>query len=92
MAGQSAQPPAARPHPPRTPPPRSGELYPVETDARLCDELETGREVEVDMVADVLTDLATGKKYSLKPLGDVSLAVAAAVVCGAAVHGLAQVD
>ncbi|EFN55093.1 hypothetical protein CHLNCDRAFT_12715, partial [Chlorella variabilis] len=48
----------------------TGELYPVETDARLCDELETGREVEVDMVADVLTDLATGKKYSLKPLGD----------------------
>ena len=24
------------------------------------------------MEADVLTDLATGKKYSLKPLGDVS--------------------
>ncbi len=123
---------------------RSGELYPVETDTRLCEELETGREVrgalqlhslvlcwpaedacvllrrmanrpaawagifsasmlwaavcaapwianwcvslaschaflrllwpqvEVDMEADVLTDLTTGKKYSLKPLGDVS--------------------
>lgn len=38
---------------------------------RLCEELETGREVEVDMEADVLTDLSTGKKYSLKPLGDV---------------------
>ncbi len=50
----------------------SGELYPVETDVRLCDELETGRDVEVDMVADVLTDLSTGEKYSLKPLGDVS--------------------
>lgn len=37
---------------------------------RLCEELETGREVEVDMVADTLTDLSTGKKYSLKPLGD----------------------
>jgi hypothetical protein len=49
----------------------SGELYPVETDVRLCDELETGREVEVDMEADVLTDLSTGKKYPLKPLGDV---------------------
>ncbi len=52
--------------------PRSGELYPVETDVRLCEELETGREVEVDMENDVLTDLTTGKKYSLKPLGDVS--------------------
>lgn len=49
-----------------------GELYPVETDERLCDVLQTGQEVEVDMVADVLTDLSTGKKYSLKPLGDVS--------------------
>ncbi|KAI7836944.1 hypothetical protein COHA_009193 [Chlorella ohadii] len=48
----------------------TGELYPVETDTRLCEELETGREVEVDMEADVLTDLTTGKKYSLKPLGD----------------------
>ncbi|KAL4437545.1 hypothetical protein ABPG77_003526 [Micractinium sp. CCAP 211/92] len=48
----------------------TGELYPVETDVRLCEELETGREVEVDMENDVLTDLTTGKKYSLKPLGD----------------------
>ncbi|KAL4452054.1 hypothetical protein ABPG75_007716 [Micractinium tetrahymenae] len=48
----------------------TGELYPVETDARICEELETGREVEVDMVNDVLTDLTTGKKYPLKPLGD----------------------
>lgn len=98
----------------------------METDARLCDVLTTGQEVEVDMGAwwpagcleeggrgvlaaalhpivpsppagsrlphlsiatlpcplpllrrppaekDVLTDLATGKTYSLKPLGDVS--------------------
>jgi len=39
----------------------------------LCEDLKTGDEVEVDMEADVLTDLATGKKYSLKPLGDVSV-------------------
>ena len=50
----------------------TGELYPVETDLRLCDELTTGTEVEVDMQADVLTDLSTGTKYNLKPLGDVS--------------------
>jgi 3-isopropylmalate/(R)-2-methylmalate dehydratase small subunit len=47
-----------------------GELFPVETDERLCDVLKTGQEVEVDMVADVLTDLSTGKKYPLKSLGD----------------------
>jgi 3-isopropylmalate/(R)-2-methylmalate dehydratase small subunit len=48
----------------------TGELFPVETDERLCDVLATGTEVEVDMEADVLTDLSTGKHYSLKPLGD----------------------
>lgn len=48
----------------------TGELYPVETDNRICDELQTGDEVEVDMVNDVLTVVATGKTYSLKPLGD----------------------
>jgi len=51
----------------------TGELYPVETDERLCDTLTTGSEVEVDMEKDVLTDLATGKKFNLKPLGDVSI-------------------
>ena len=69
------------PTPPRLPA-CSGELYPVETDERLCDVLQTGQEVEVDMVNDVLTDLATGKKYSLKPLGDVSGPACLAVLAG----------
>ena len=38
---------------------------------RLCEELETGQEVEVDMEGDVLTVLASGKQYPLKPIGDV---------------------
>lgn len=49
-----------------------GELYPVETDLRLCDVLNTGSEVTVDMEADVLTDHSTGKTYQLKAIGDVS--------------------
>ncbi len=49
-----------------------GELYPCETETRLCDELTTGQEVEVDMENDVLTVLETGKQYNLKPLGEVS--------------------
>lgn len=48
----------------------SGELYPVETDMRLCDILTTGQEVEVDMENNVLTDLSSGKTYDLKSLGD----------------------
>jgi 3-isopropylmalate/(R)-2-methylmalate dehydratase small subunit len=49
----------------------SGELYPCETDVRLCEELATGQEVEVDMENDVLTVLESGKQYNLKPLGEV---------------------
>eukprot|EP00983_Pelagomonas_calceolata_P125816 1161240-Pelagomonas_calceolata.AAC.10 len=49
-----------------------GELYPVETDLRLCDILKTGSEVTVDMEANVLTDHSTGKTYDLKAIGDVS--------------------
>jgi 3-isopropylmalate/(R)-2-methylmalate dehydratase small subunit len=48
----------------------TGELYPVETDLRLCDELKTGEEVEVDMEKDILTNITTGKTYNLKPIGD----------------------
>jgi 3-isopropylmalate/(R)-2-methylmalate dehydratase small subunit len=48
----------------------TGELYPVETDLRLCDELKTGQEVEVNLETDTLTDLSTGKQYSLKPIGE----------------------
>ncbi|BDA48387.1 3-isopropylmalate dehydratase small subunit [Coccomyxa sp. Obi] len=48
----------------------TGELYPCETDVRLCDELQTGEEVEVDMNKDVLTVLSTGKQYPLKPIGE----------------------
>ena len=44
---------------------------PCETDVRLCEELETDEEVEVDMDTDVLTVLRTGKQYPLKPIGDV---------------------
>jgi hypothetical protein len=56
---------------------RRGELYPVETDVRLCEELSTGDEVEVDMVENVLTNLSTGKKYKLLGLGDVSYGLSA---------------
>lgn len=48
----------------------TGELYPCETDIRLCEELSTGQEVEVDMDNDVLTVVDTGKQYNLKPLGE----------------------
>lgn len=48
----------------------TGEMYPVETDVRLCDVLTTGSDVTVDMEANVLTDHSNGKTYSLKSIGD----------------------
>ncbi|DBB08713.1 hypothetical protein WJX82_002760 [Trebouxia sp. C0006] len=48
----------------------TGEVYPVETDERLCDILETGQEVEVDLEKDVLTVLKSGKQYALKSIGE----------------------
>jgi 3-isopropylmalate/(R)-2-methylmalate dehydratase small subunit len=48
----------------------TGELYPVETDVRLCDELNTGDEVTVDMERDVLVHHASGREFPLKPIGE----------------------
>ena len=49
----------------------TGELYPCECADRLCDVLKTGDRVSVDLDAATVTDLATGKIYGFKPLGDV---------------------
>jgi 3-isopropylmalate/(R)-2-methylmalate dehydratase small subunit len=49
----------------------TGELYPCESVDRLIDELKTGDEVAVDLDAAVVTVKATGKTFSLKPLGDI---------------------
>src|SRR5215472_3304468 len=49
----------------------TGELYPCEITDRLCDILKTGDVVTVDLDKATVTDKATGKVYSFKPLGDV---------------------
>ncbi len=48
----------------------SGEIYPVESAQRLCDTLQTGEEVEVDLDANELRVPRTGQRVPLKPLGD----------------------
>eukprot|EP00898_Chlorokybus_atmophyticus_P007580 jgi/Chlat1/7823/Chrsp66S07334 len=48
----------------------TGELYPYETPIRLCDEIGTGHEVEVDLSRDVMINKTTGKEYQLSPLGE----------------------
>ncbi|XHR28672.1 MAG: 3-isopropylmalate dehydratase [Chthoniobacteraceae bacterium] len=47
----------------------TGELYPVDTPVRICDEIKTGDEATLDLDANTLT--VNGKTYELKPLGDV---------------------
>lgn len=59
----------------------TGELYPVESETRLCDELKTGQEVIVDMEKNVLTVPETGRTYVLKELGAVSLGWAPCCRC-----------
>ena len=49
----------------------TGELYPCEITERLCDVLQTGDVVTVDLDQLSVSVKATGKVYSLRPLGDV---------------------
>jgi 3-isopropylmalate/(R)-2-methylmalate dehydratase small subunit len=49
----------------------TGELYPCESKDRLCDLLQTGDIVSVDLDKATITIEKTGKSYNLKPLGDV---------------------
>jgi 3-isopropylmalate/(R)-2-methylmalate dehydratase small subunit len=49
----------------------TGELYPCDLVARLCDRLRTGDVVTVDLDAGTVKLHATGEVVALKPLGDV---------------------
>lgn len=49
----------------------TGELYPCELTARLCDVLKTGEVVTVDLDAQTVKVHSTGQVHSFKPLGDV---------------------
>src|SRR5205085_2842768 len=49
----------------------TGELYPCECTERLCDLLNTGDVVTVDLDACTVTLKGSGRVYKFKPLGDV---------------------
>lgn len=48
----------------------TGELYPVESEQRLCETFRTGDEVTVDMEHDFVINHRTGEQFVLKPIGD----------------------
>lgn len=49
----------------------TGEVYPVECVDRLCEVFKTGDLATVDIDANSITHVGTGKAYALKPLGEV---------------------
>jgi 3-isopropylmalate/(R)-2-methylmalate dehydratase small subunit len=50
----------------------TGELYPWESEDRLCDDFKTGQDVTIDFDNNQIINHTLGKTYSLKPLGDVA--------------------
>jgi len=50
----------------------TGEVFPLESESRLCAEFKTGDEAEINIEANTVTRLADGKVFSLKPIGAVA--------------------
>ena len=48
----------------------TGELYPVESATRICDTIQTGDEVELDLDANTLKIVKSSKSFPTKPLGE----------------------
>ncbi|KAI5655733.1 hypothetical protein M9H77_32920 [Catharanthus roseus] len=48
----------------------TGEVYPLETEVRLCDECKTGDVVTIELGESKLINHTSGKEYKLKPIGD----------------------
>ncbi len=50
----------------------TGEVFPLESELRLCTLFKTGEMAEVDMEANTITRLSDGTVYTLKPIGAVA--------------------
>ncbi|XP_015938157.1 3-isopropylmalate dehydratase small subunit 1 [Arachis duranensis] len=48
----------------------TGEVYPLESEGRLCEECRTGDVVTIEMKESKLINHTTGKEYALKSIGD----------------------
>jgi 3-isopropylmalate/(R)-2-methylmalate dehydratase small subunit len=48
----------------------TGELYPVDATARICESIRTGDEVELDLDVSTLKLVGSGKVFPTKPLGE----------------------
>ncbi|XP_021901849.1 3-isopropylmalate dehydratase small subunit 3-like [Carica papaya] len=48
----------------------TGEVYPLESEVRICEECRTGDVVTIELGQNKLINHSTGKEYKLKPIGD----------------------
>ncbi|KAI5328309.1 hypothetical protein L3X38_027706 [Prunus dulcis] len=48
----------------------TGEVYPLESEVRVCEECKTGDVVSIELSESRLINHTTGKEYTLKPIGD----------------------
>ncbi|XP_022972989.1 3-isopropylmalate dehydratase small subunit 3-like [Cucurbita maxima] len=48
----------------------TGEIYPLESEIRICDECKTGDVVTIELADSRLINHTRGKEYKLKPIGD----------------------
>ncbi|KAL6979759.1 Plasma membrane sulfite pump involved in sulfite metabolism [Sarracenia purpurea var. burkii] len=48
----------------------TGEVYPLESEVRICDECKTGDVLTIELGESRLINHTTGKEYKLKPIGD----------------------
>ncbi|MBA0750962.1 hypothetical protein Gogos_002336 [Gossypium gossypioides] len=48
----------------------TGEVYPLESEVRICEECRTGDVVTIELGESRLINHTTGKEYKLKPIGD----------------------
>uniref|UniRef100_A0A2P2IU44 3-isopropylmalate dehydratase n=1 Tax=Rhizophora mucronata TaxID=61149 RepID=A0A2P2IU44_RHIMU len=48
----------------------TGEIYPLESEVRVCEECRTGDVVTIELAESRLINHTTGKEFKLKPIGD----------------------
>lgn len=48
----------------------TGEVYPLESEVRICEECKTGDVVTIELGENKLINHTTGKEYKMKPIGD----------------------
>lgn len=48
----------------------TGEVYPLESETRICEECKTGDVITIELEKNLLINHTSGKEYQLKPIGD----------------------